>query len=250
MIKELIDWYNDNVKFVGNECTNKSDRKGYKPEIIVDHISEGSDESCISWFTSKNNTKSSAHFLVAKDGKVYQFVDIERNAWANGLSEEAIPKALASIIRIKKANPNLYSVSIEHEGVYIQSHGTLTAEQIKSTIMLHRYISAYVEDKYGNAILFDREHILKHCEISPIAKPNCPGEKFPMDYIIVELNRGLKTTMNWKELCRKYLSDPEGWIKDIETMINAAEAGGDLGPFEKIKYFPTLIEKIGNGGSK
>jgi hypothetical protein len=33
-------------------------------------------------------------------------------------------------------------------------------------------------------------------------------------------------------------------------MINAAEAGGDLGPFEKIKYFPTLIEKIGNGGSK
>jgi N-acetyl-anhydromuramyl-L-alanine amidase AmpD len=59
--------------------------------MIVDHISEGTDESCISWFTSEGNNISSAHFLVSRVGKIYQFVKIEDKAWSNGLSADEIP---------------------------------------------------------------------------------------------------------------------------------------------------------------
>ena len=40
------------------------------------------------------------------------------------------------------------------------------------------------------------------------------------------------------------LSDPEGWINDIEAMVKAAEAEGNQGIYERLKYLPTLIEKI------
>lgn len=50
--------------------------------------------------------------------------------------------------------------------------------------------------------------------------------------------------LTWKEIIRKSAADPEGWIADIEAMVKAAEAEGNIGPFEKVKYFPLLIEKV------
>lgn len=184
----LQKWFAENVKFVGNEHTNKSTRLGYSPEIIVDHITEGTAQSCISWFTSSGNDVSSAHFLVAKDGKVYQFVNIDEMSWSNGLSKMAITKAPSDIVRQKELNPNLYSVGIEHEGVYASTRGSLSSKQLLATLMLHRYIIAYVKDRYNKEIPADRHHILGHYELDPVRKPHCPGEKFPFDYIIVDLN--------------------------------------------------------------
>lgn len=246
MEQYLQDWYKANVKWAGSDKTNKSDRRGYAPEIIINHISEGTAQSCINWFNSSNNTESSAHFLVARDGEVYQFVNIEDNAWANGLSTANISKAKANIVKQKGVNPNWYSVSIEHEGVYAQTRGALTAEQLESTIMLHRYISSYVKDKYGKEIPFDRQHILGHCEIDPINRPNCPGEKFPFDYIVVELNRNKTFKLTWKEIIKKVTSAPEEWENAITVAVNAAKADGNLGALEQFKYLPELIEKIYN----
>lgn len=246
MEQYLQDWHNNNVKWAGSDKTNKSSRRGYTPEIIVDHITEGTAQSCINWFNSDHNTGSSAHFLVARDGKVYQFVKIEDNAWANGLSIADIPKSRAAIIKSKGVNPNWYSVSIEHEGVYAQTHGALTAEQLESTLMLHKYIIAYVKDKYNKDILTDRQHILGHYEIDPARKPHCPGEKYPFDYIIVELNRKETIKLDWKEILKKVADYPETWENAIEVVVNAAKADGNLGALEQFKYLPELIEKIYN----
>ena len=176
------------VEFVGNEHTNKSTRRGQNPICIVNHISEGSKESCINWFTSPTNHVSSAHFLVGKDGSIYQFVPIEEMAWANGLSVKDLDKATAKVVKKKGYNPNWYSVSIEHEGGYVKTKGALTEEQLSATIWLHRYIIDYVKVKFGEIIPIDREHILGHYEIDPVRKPFCPGEKFPFDEIIAKLN--------------------------------------------------------------
>lgn len=159
-----------NILFAGNEFTNFSSRKGYVPNCIVNHITEGSKESCISWFTSPKNVNSSAHFLVARDGKVFQFVKIEDMAWGNGLN-------------ITK-NPNLYTVSIEHEGIYKNTHGKLSEEQLIASILLHEYIIKYIENIFGQKFNIDRKHIIGHCDIDPIRKPFCPGEDFPYDEII------------------------------------------------------------------
>ena len=246
MEQYLQDWYKNNVKWAGSDKTNKSSRRGYAPEIIVNHITEGSAQSCINWFNSDRNTGSSAHFLVARDGRVYQFVAIEDNAWANGLNTSDIPKAKAAIVQGKGVNPNWYSVSIEHEGIYAQTKGALTAEQLESTIMLHRYIIAYVKDKYNKVIPADRQHILGHFEIDPRNKPNCPGEKFPWDYLIVALNRKETVKLTWKEIIRKVASAPEEWEKAINTAVNLASIQGDIGDLKQLRFLPTLIEKIYN----
>lgn len=172
------------INFVGNENTNYSSRQGHVPLIIVNHISEGSQSSCINWFTSKGNKVSSAHFLVGKDGSIHQFVKIENMAWGNGLTTEEIMTSKLRLVKAMKVNPNLYSVSIEHEGIYAQTKGQLTEKQLEASIWLHNYIIQYVKEKYGATIPVDREHILGHNEISPIKKPNCPGERFPFEEII------------------------------------------------------------------
>jgi len=246
MEQRLQDWYYTYVKWAGTNKTNKSSRRGYIPEIIVNHISDGTAQSCINWFNSSNNTESSAHFLVARNGEVYQFVSIEENAWANGIDTKDIPKATAEIVRKKGINPNWYSVSIEHEGFYAQTRGFLTPEQLESTIMLHRYISSYVEDKYGKKIPFDRQHILGHNEINPTNRPNCPGEKFPFDQIIAELNRSNTIKLTWKEIIKKVASAPDEWENAITVAVNAAKADGNLGALEQFKFLPELIEKIYN----
>lgn len=101
---------------------------------------------------------------------IYQFVKIEDMAWGNGLDIEV--------------NPNLYTVSIEHEGIYEETLGKLTEKQLKSSIFLHEHIIGYIGKVYGKGFNVDRKHIIGHCDIDPIRKPFCPGEDFPYDEII------------------------------------------------------------------
>jgi len=125
----------------GNEHTNHSSREENIPIIIVNHIVAGSAKSCDSWFRTPNNRQSSAHFLVTFEGEIFQYVRIEDMAWANGLKLYDIPKAKSPLIRSITINPNLYSVSIEHEG----TTGKLTQSQFMATLWLHKYIANYIK---------------------------------------------------------------------------------------------------------
>lgn len=185
----LKDWADKNIRFVGNSYTNKSSRRNRIPKIIVEHISEGSMASMINWFTSPNNKDSSAHFGVSKKGEIYQFVAIEDCAWANGLTS-GIENATAELVlkRGGSINPNWYSVSIEHEGIWSETQGKLTSEQFEATKELHRYIIEYIKDKYGYVIEPSRKTIIGHFEIDRKQRPNCPGQLFPFREIIDYLN--------------------------------------------------------------
>ncbi len=202
------------IKFVGNAHTNQSSRRGHKPCCIVNHISEGSKESCIDWFTSSGNTVSSAHFLVGKDGSIYQFVPIEKMAWANGLKQYQYQYATAGIVEEQGVNPNWYSVSIEHEGVYTETWGKLTKEQLEASVWLHKYIINYVKEHFGVEIPIDRDHILGHSEIDSIRKPFCPGEKFPFNLLI----EGVQ-----KEVELPFSDIADHWAKD--DIIKLYDAG-------------------------
>lgn len=169
----------------GNEHTNSSSRGGIVPVCIVNHISAGTMGSMDNWFTSSGNEVSSAHFGVAKDGRIHQYVKIERMAWANGLRMDNLRAATAPIVFDKKINPNLYSVSIEHEG----TDGDLTEEQFQSSVWLHRYIRDYVKQIWGYEIPFDDYHVIGHFQIDKINKPNCPGPKFPWARLYTELTK-------------------------------------------------------------
>lgn len=210
----ILEWGKQNIKFVGNVNTNKSSRRGCIPQIIVNHISEGSMSSMINWFTSPNNKDSSTHFGVSKKGEVYQFVPIEESAWANGLTS-GIENATAELVlqKGKDINPNWYSVSIEHEGVYKETKGALTSAQLEATEMLHKYIIEYVKQKYGHTIQPSRKTIIGHYEIDKKQKPNCPGQLFPFDSIIKSLTEPYQDIKgHWAEnLIRQAIG--EGWAK-------------------------------------
>lgn len=207
------------IEWRGNEFTNFSSREENIPLIIVNHIVDGTAESCDSWFRSSTNKQSSAHFLVTFKGEIKQYVRIEDMAWANGLKLYDIPKAESALVRSMKMNPNLYSVSIEHEG----TTGQLTEEQFQATLWLHRYIQDYIRNKWGHEIPMDREHILGHFEIDPLRKANCPGKDFPWEKLIKELQKKsqAKSEQKWRyegvEFLHKQgiLNDLKGWKEKI-----------------------------------
>lgn len=83
------------------------------PKFVVMHIQEGTQTGTNAWVQNPAS-QVSAHFAVAKNGALYQYVDTDYRAWA-------------------EAAGNPYGYSIEHEGY---SGDALTAQQIATDAKL------------------------------------------------------------------------------------------------------------------
>lgn len=167
-----------------------SERKGWVPDMICCHQTSGSIQSCINWFANPES-KVSAHFAVAKDGTVYQFVPIEKMAWCNGTKTDSTAsnyygKSPNSLIRARKTNANFYTVSIEFEN---QDTGVLTEAQYDAGLQLMMQIRSEVRRIYGTSIPIDRLHVIPHADCSPVNKATCPGKDFPFTRFLEDLNR-------------------------------------------------------------
>lgn len=175
-----------------------SNRGNYVPDIIVCHIAEGTYIGTVGWFQNPDS-KVSSHFVVAKDGRVAQCVDLKRVAWCNGTADEPedkryFGKSTLETVKTRGGNANDYTISIEFEGFWKDGKGALTAPQLKSGVELIKYIRQSVKSIYGVDIPIDRQHIVGHCEINPVTKPNCPGANFPFNAIISGLKQMEPTT--------------------------------------------------------
>lgn len=80
---------------------NSSSRKGTVIDTIVLHSTAGSASGAIAWFMNPNS-RVSAHYVVAKDGKVTKLVPTSLSAWHAG-----------RLARLKRAN--MRSIGIEME---------------------------------------------------------------------------------------------------------------------------------------
>jgi N-acetyl-anhydromuramyl-L-alanine amidase AmpD len=190
------------ITWRGGPVTNSSDRGKNVPCLIVGHISAGTFDSLDSWFTSAGNKTSSAHFGVSRDGRIHQYVDIRRMAWANGIAAADIVRSNTAAVKERPGiNPNLYSVSIEHEGYNVLDavgrivekrglDGDLTDAQFSASAWLHRYIRDEIVRIYGEAARFelDEYHVIGHGQVSPY-KPACPGALFPWARLYAELRK-------------------------------------------------------------
>ena len=172
-------------------------RAGYLPLAIVNHCM-GRDkagnlatiEGTLSWFRNPAS-EVSAHFGIARDGRVWQFVSLGDTAWANGIVElpDQNIKWLIDAVS-KKVNPNYLTVSIEHEG-----DGILPMPEIQyqASLSLHKFISAEC------AIVLDKFHIIRHSQITGISRANCPGISFPMTRLLADLQGGNKMDNVFKD---------------------------------------------------
>ncbi len=175
---------------------NQSSRNGYKPCLIVWHIADGTYNGTVAWEMNRESQVSS-HFVLGQGGEITQLVPLERAAWTQGVvknSTHPYVKAHSGV------NPNQYCISIECEGVWSETKGALTDKQLAAAAELTRYIVAEVKRIYKVDIPIDREHMIGHCEINPVARPHCPGEDFPYDALIAAAKEGMEIPVGSQKL--------------------------------------------------
>jgi N-acetyl-anhydromuramyl-L-alanine amidase AmpD len=176
-------------------------RGGKKIIAIVNHQTAGQGPGALSWLCNPAS-KASAHYLVLRDGTVYQLVKDQDTAWhAGGVNKP-------SWALYDGTNPNRHTIGIEHECYpAVGGDGNLTEAQYRATLELHRQlIKAY-------GIPVDRDHIIGHCQIDSVNRPNCPGAGFPWDRLMKDLkgDEDMKTpakiVVNGKDLQGYILAD-------------------------------------------
>ena len=129
---------------------------GNTPRILVVHIMQGTLRGTDAWFHNPA-AQVSAHFGVGRDGKIYQWVSTDDQAW-------------------HAADANSYSIGVEHEGVSGQH---LTTAQIQATAG----ILDWAHHHYPDIDLWLNKRIsgsgLSYHGLGGAAwgsHPNCPGE--------------------------------------------------------------------------
>lgn len=192
------------MKIVKNICKNWSERDGYKPEIIVVHISAGSMTSMTSWFSTPNS-QASAHYGIGQDGSILQYVEEDKKSWSNG-------RVNKPSFRLYKqgVNPNLYTISIENAGYDLKNAPEI---QLQTLCELIKDIA-----KRWN-IPLDREHIIGHYEIDAINRPYCPSPDHTiMDKIVQRLQDD--EVLTWEEyLNRMSREEKKEFIKKVVDLL-------------------------------
>lgn len=179
-----------------NHYNGRKDNKGqvWKADIIVFHQTGGDELApAIRWYLNAN-AQCSPNWLIDKDGTIYQLVDPSNAAWCNGTSTSPSDNkyygyALSEIVRSRKVNANLYSLSAEF--VHCARGDITEAQKTAAVELIQNVIIPYMK-KNGVTPQIDRKHVIGHSEVTPKTRDpekfNCPGKLFPFDEIISRVN--------------------------------------------------------------
>jgi len=165
------------IKWIGSPYFGYPDgthgRNSYGPIAVVLHIAQGTLAGCDAWFNSPNNLGSSTHYCIGKNGAIHQYVSEQDAAWGNGQVRKPTWPHL-----IEGVNPNLYTISIEHEG---NTGEPWTEPTFQADLWLLQRITQQWK------IPIDRDHIIGHYRIDSVTRANCPGTGLPWDRLFAEL---------------------------------------------------------------
>lgn len=181
---------------------NYEGRGGKKIIAIVNHITDGRMPGCLSWMRNPA-AKASSHYLVTRIGEVYQLVKDEYAAWHAGVANKP------NWVFYDGTNPNYYTIGIEHEALAGEG---LTEAQYQATLELHKMLI-----KKHN-LTIDKNHIIGHCNIDTVNRPNCPGAKFPWDRLFGDLIGSEKMNINEALAIlvkNRVINSPEYWLNAV-----------------------------------
>lgn len=154
----------------------RSGRSGNSIIGICDHQTAGQYPGCLSWMCN-SEAQASAHYLVTRDGEIFQLVNDEDVAWHAGAINNPIWSLYDGI------NPNKVLIGIEHECYPdVGGDGNLTEIQYQASLWLHQLLI----QKWN--IPIDRNHLIGHYQIDSVNRSNCPGNAFPWDKLMNDLN--------------------------------------------------------------
>ena len=195
-------------------------RSGQRPVAIVLHTMVGTLAGCDNYFASKGSAVS-AHYGIGLDGTIHQYVREEDTAWANGLKwtgsswqtpggVDVVPTALVVKNR-PGVNPNLYTISIEHEG---NPDTPVTKAMWDASVKLARDIC----ERWN--ITKDRLHIIGHYQINPVDRPDCPGPRFDIGKYVAAVQAA--ASIDWLgdfRFCAGEGNDPAGGATAVKAEI-------------------------------
>jgi LysM repeat protein len=128
---------------------------------------------CDSWFGNPA-AQAGTHFGVGRGGEVHQYFDLDQGPFGHGAVEAGCAARLVHE-NGPALNPNWYLAGIEHDDL---GRGALpTEEQFEASARLAAAIfrDAILPHAARTGAVIDRDHILRHTEISPRSRPHCPG---------------------------------------------------------------------------
>jgi N-acetyl-anhydromuramyl-L-alanine amidase AmpD len=200
-------------------------RWGNPIRAVVLHIAAGPLRAIFPTFNHPD--AASAHFGIGKDGAIEQYVSINNGAYAVGLHwvngqwfnpQKLLVKNPSWVDLVPGVNPNLYTISIEHEG---QPQDIRTPEMHAACTRLLRWIS----EETGLTYVAHRT-LIGHNEIDPVSRPNCPGPNFDFDLIAADAN-GAQVSSELTQAAQAALaSQPQLAINPDAALYRFAQVNG------------------------
>jgi N-acetyl-anhydromuramyl-L-alanine amidase AmpD len=146
----------------------------------VIHGSAGGDGQAVATLLSDPAREASTHFVIGQDGVVFQLVRLRDSAWGNGIP---VSPTWQPVIARGTANPNRYTVSIEHAKHSADNSDAATAEQLEASVALVGWLLASLPATglAGDHLLgcLDAgalgEIVIGHCTIDSVTRAHCPG---------------------------------------------------------------------------
>lgn len=202
-------------------------RGGMQPEAIVHHITDGeSVMGSINWWRNAN-VDGSTHQLIAAlrdpdfpEGTLVIARKDEDQAWANGAWGRNPRTDLETIKRwyTQNINPNRVTLSREHSGK--PNNPKLYTEKVMNTSF---FADLNWMAKYP-LIQPTRAHLLRHADIDPTNRANCPGPYFPLDDLIRRILADIANTPEesasfdnllaaWDAVQSGKVSVEEAWVR-------------------------------------
>ena len=143
-------------------------RSGARPKYIVLHIQDGITTGSLDWwitgYVSGEKVQASANLMAQRDGSLLRVIADADGPWTNG--DTCHPTSAAGSLLALGGNPNIWSLTIEGEGVAGQR---FTEAQFRAICwQCAAWMLAY-------AIPLD--HVLRHADINQCSRANCPGDE-------------------------------------------------------------------------
>jgi N-acetyl-anhydromuramyl-L-alanine amidase AmpD len=183
--------------------------------IIIHATGTNSAQSTIDWFSAINPQNVSAHYLVGKDGNIWQFVQEKDIAFHAGKSDA----------NIEPQYYNPFSIGIEHVGNYMESSWTTNVMYIESAKLVR-----YLCEKYY--IPQDKNHILGHNEIAPSRKSD-PGQFWDWDYYMHLINDNTPPQIKVIDFRGNTITNGEVIASDIfDIVVDDGIDGSGIGHIE------------------
>lgn len=217
-------------------------RGGLSPGAIVVHTTVGTFESAVAWF-GRSDSDVSAHYLVALDGRVAQFVD-------EGDTARHVGRVLRPTARLAaQAGPdglNALTVGIEFEDAGDPFDVDRPAAQYEAGARL----IAEIARRWS--IPLDREHVIGHREV--FAAKDCPGN-LDVDRLVARASElsGAPLGSSARIACllpaRNAAADIPGYLESVTSLgatVIALDDGSDDETHDLLGASPLVVKLLRN----